>query len=111
MRVGAEYSGRFATSNSFPNTSIAWFPSGELVAHGDLEVRSMRAFAIVLIVLGLVALGVGTISYTTHDKVLDLGPVEVTTQKKHSEHIPLAAGIGAVAAGAILLIAGRKAST
>jgi hypothetical protein len=71
----------------------------------------MRVFAMVLIVLGLVALGVGTISYTTHDKVLDLGPVDVTTEKKHSVHLPLVAGISAVAVGAILLIAGRKAST
>lgn len=70
----------------------------------------MRAFAMVLIVLGLIALGVGTISYTTRDKVVDIGPVDIIKEQKHSEQIPVWAGIGALAVGAVLLITGRKTS-
>jgi hypothetical protein len=63
---------------------------------------------IVLIVLGLGAFAMGGFSFTTKDKVVDLGPVEVTADKKHSIAIPQVAAAVAFAAGIVLVIAGTR---
>jgi uncharacterized membrane protein YidH (DUF202 family) len=68
----------------------------------------MKLIGILLIVFGLVALAVGGINYTKREKVLDLGPIEATTEKR--ETIPLSpiVGIAAVAGGVALVVAGAK---
>lgn len=70
----------------------------------------MRVIAVLLIVLGLVALAYGGITMTTRDKVVDLGPVEITQEEKHRLPLPPIVGGVAVAAGIILLVAGTKKS-
>jgi Na+-transporting NADH:ubiquinone oxidoreductase subunit NqrF len=64
---------------------------------------AMKIIAIILLVFGLVGLTVGTISFTTKEKVVDIGPIDVTRNKTHSETIPLAASIAALVAGGLLL--------
>ena len=59
----------------------------------------MKLLAGVLIVLGLVALLYGGVSWTHKDKVVDAGPIEITADKK--EHIPISP-----IAGGIMLVAG-----
>jgi hypothetical protein len=59
----------------------------------------MKLLAGVLIVLGLVALLYGGVSWTHEDKVVDAGPIEITADKK--EHIPISP-----IAGGIMLVAG-----
>ena len=59
----------------------------------------MKGLGIALIVIGLIGVIYGGISWTTRDKVLDAGPIEIT--KSETESIPLPPIIGAV-----LLIAG-----
>jgi hypothetical protein len=61
---------------------------------------------IALILLGIVALSYNRITYTTKEKILDIGPIEATTEKQKSIPLPpllgglaLAAGIGLVAVG------------
>ena len=61
---------------------------------------------IALILLGIVALSYNRITYTTKEKIVDIGPIEATTEKKKSIPLPpllgglaLAAGIGLVAVG------------
>ena len=70
----------------------------------------MKIFALILILAGLIGLAAGTISFKTTDKVVDLGPIEVTQEKTHTERIPVIASIAALAVGTVLLFAGRKAS-
>ena len=70
----------------------------------------MKVIAVLLIVLGLVALAYGGITMTTRDKVLDLGPVEVTQEEKHRLPLPPVVGGIAVAAGIIMLVAGARKS-
>ena len=67
-----------------------------------------KAAGIVLIVLGLVALVWGGFSFTTREKLFDVGPIHATREKTHS--IPLApiAGAAALVGGIVLLVAGRK---
>ncbi len=64
---------------------------------------------IALIIFGIIALVYQGITYTTHEKVLQIGPLEAT--KKTEKTIPLPPILGGVAlAGGIVLvfIGGRK---
>ena len=70
----------------------------------------MKVIAVLLIVLGLVALAYGGITMTTRDKIVDLGPVEITQEEQHRLPLPPIVGGVAVAAGIILLVAGAKKS-
>lgn len=68
-----------------------------------------RTIGLILIAIGIVALVVQGISYTTKEEVLDLGPVEVTKEERNT--IPLPPVLGAIALiGGIGLVAvgGRK---
>jgi hypothetical protein len=70
----------------------------------------VKVIAVLLIVLGLVALAYGGITMTTRDKIVDLGPVEVTQEEQHRLPLPPIVGGVAVAAGIILLVAGARKS-
>ena len=59
---------------------------------------------LVLIVLGLLGLARGGFSFTHKEKVVDLGPIQVTADKKES--VPISPVLGAVAiVGGVILIA------
>lgn len=66
---------------------------------------------IVLIVLGIAALALGGISYTDREKVLDIGPIEATTEERKTIPLPPIAGGAAVVAGVVLVIAGARSKT
>lgn len=70
--------------------------------------RTNMLIAIILIAIGIVALLYQGISYTTREKVVDLGPIQVTAEE--TKRIPLTPVVGAVAllGGIVLLIAERK---
>ena len=63
----------------------------------------MKAFGIVLIVIGLLALAYGGITWTSRDTVVDAGPIEITKKKREGVAIPPIAGAVAVVAGVALL--------
>jgi uncharacterized membrane protein YidH (DUF202 family) len=64
----------------------------------------MKVLGGILVVFGLVALLYGGISWTRRDKVLDAGPIQVTTEKRESLPIsPIAGGVMLVAGVALLL--------
>ncbi|HEX6973151.1 MAG TPA: hypothetical protein VF147_02055 [Vicinamibacterales bacterium] len=68
----------------------------------------MKIAGIVLIVVGLLALAYGGFSYTKREKVLDLGPLQASTETKKTVPVPPIFGGVAVAAGVVLLIAGAR---
>ena len=70
--------------------------------------RPMMIFGIVLIILGTIALGYHGITYTTHQKVLQIGPLEAT--KKTEKTIPLSPLLGGVmlAAGIVIIVMQAK---
>ena len=68
----------------------------------------MRIAAVALIVLGLVALLYGGISYTKREKVIDLGPIEATTKTRKTIPLPPVFGIVAVAGGIALWVAAAR---
>ena len=68
----------------------------------------MKLIGVVLIVLGVVALALGGIRYTKREKVLDIGPIQATTERR--ETIPLSpiAGIAAGPGGLALVVGGSR---
>jgi hypothetical protein len=71
----------------------------------------MKAVGVVLIVLGVVGLAYGGFTWTTKEKVVDIGPVEVTQNKTRSLPLPPIAGGICLVAGVILLIGTGKRSS
>jgi hypothetical protein len=68
----------------------------------------MKIIGIVLIVLGVISLAYGGISYTTREKVLDVGPIEATAERHRTLPLPPVIGGVALAAGLGLLVVGSK---
>jgi hypothetical protein len=68
----------------------------------------MRSVGIVLIVIGLISLALGGISYTTKEKVVDIGPLEATAERHRTIPLPPLLGGLALAGGVVLLIAGSR---
>ncbi len=67
-----------------------------------------KAVGITLIVLGLLGLAWGGFTYTTTEKVVDIGPIHATREKVHDVPLPPIAGAVALIGGVLLLVAGRK---
>jgi hypothetical protein len=68
----------------------------------------MKLVGILLIVFGVVALAVGGFSYTDREKVLDIGPLEATTETRRTIPVTPIAGLGAIAGGIALVVIGSK---
>ena len=67
-----------------------------------------KAFGIVLIALGLFGLVWGGFSYTTREKVVDIGPIHATRDKTHNVPLAPIAGALALAGGVVLLLTNRR---
>jgi hypothetical protein len=71
--------------------------------------RPMAIVGLLLIVLGVLALAYQGITYTSREKVLDIGPLEATAEREKTLPLPPILGIAAVAGGvALLVVGGRK---
>ena len=62
----------------------------------------------ILIAVGLIGVVWGGFSYTTREKVVDLGPIDVTRDKTHSVPLPPIFGAVALVGGIVLLVSGKK---
>jgi uncharacterized membrane protein HdeD (DUF308 family) len=68
----------------------------------------MKILGVILIVLGIVALAYQGITYTTSEKVVDLGPLKVEAQKERTIPLPPLVGAAFVVGGVILLVVSRR---
>jgi hypothetical protein len=68
-----------------------------------------KPLGIILIVIGLVGLAWGGFTYTTTEKVVDIGPIHATREKAHNVPLTPIAGAVALVGGVVLLVAGKKA--
>ena len=68
----------------------------------------MKVAGLVLIVLGLAALVWQGFSYTTREKVVDVGPIEVNKETTKRVPLPPVAGAVALIGGIVLVAAGGK---
>jgi hypothetical protein len=70
--------------------------------------KPLAIVGVILIILGIAGLVVPRFSYTTEEKVLEVGPIVATAEKEHSIRVPDVAGVIAVIAGAALVFASRR---
>ena len=67
-----------------------------------------RWVGLILIVLGVLGLVYGGITYTRNRTAVDLGPLEVNVEEKESIPVPPLLGGLAVAAGVVVLVLGGR---
>jgi xanthosine utilization system XapX-like protein len=70
--------------------------------------KPLAIIGVLLILVGIAGLVVGRFTYTTEQKVLEVGPLVATADKEHSVRIPDIAGIVAVVAGGVLVVVSRR---
>jgi hypothetical protein len=70
--------------------------------------KATTLVGILLIILGIVGLAYPRISYTTREKIVDLGPIEATKETKKSIPLPPILGGLSLAGGVVLLVAAGK---
>jgi len=69
---------------------------------------AIKIAAIVLIVAGILGVVYGKFSYTKETHDAKLGPLELSVKEKQTVNVPVWAGVGAIAAGGILLLVRTK---
>lgn len=70
--------------------------------------KKYKLLAIILIAVGVVAFAYQGITYTTREKVIDLGPIQVTADKTRTLPLPPIVGAIALVGGIVLLVMGSK---
>jgi len=68
----------------------------------------VRIVGVILIVAGALALAYGGFSYTKETHQAKLGPFELSVKEKENVNIPQWAGLGSIALGVVLLVAGGR---
>lgn len=70
--------------------------------------NAIRIVAVALIVAGVLGLVYGSFSYTKETHQAKLGPVQLSVKDQETVNVPVWAGVGAIAAGGLLLLFGNK---
>ncbi len=70
--------------------------------------RPATVLGALLILAGVIALSLGGFSFTTRDKVAEVGPVEVTAQQRRSVPLPPLLGGLAIVGGVVLIVVGSR---
>jgi uncharacterized membrane protein len=73
-----------------------------------MTMKTATLVGIALIVLGLVVFAYQGITYTTQEKVIDLGPLQATVDKERTIPLPPIAGGLALVGGIVLVIVGAR---
>jgi len=72
--------------------------------------KGIAIVGVVLMLVGVVGFAVGNFSFTTEEKVLDIGPLEASVDRTRTIAIPsLLAGIALVAGLVLVVVGTRKA--
>jgi hypothetical protein len=68
--------------------------------------KSTTWVGIVLMAIGIIALAYQGITYTTQNKVLDIGPIHATREEHRTIPLPPIIGVVALVGGVIVLVTG-----
>ena len=72
--------------------------------------KPQSILGVLLIALGIIAFAYQGFTYTTREKAVDLGPIQITADKTHTVSLPPIVGAVALIAGLVLVVtASRKA--
>jgi uncharacterized membrane protein HdeD (DUF308 family) len=66
--------------------------------------RAALVIGVILIVIGVVALAYQGITYTTQERVVDLGPLKVETERERTIPLPPILGVAALVGGVVLVV-------
>ena len=94
----------------FPSTSSSTGVRGPTLPVRRAARSGLRIVAIALIVLGVIALAYQGITYTTREKVLEVGPITATKESKETIPLPPIVGGLALVGGVVLLFASARGS-
>ena len=72
------------------------------------EMKTYTLTGIILIVIGIVAFAYQGITYTTREKVVDIGPIRMTAEKTKTLPLPPILGGIALVGGIVLLVVGSR---
>ena len=72
--------------------------------------KTNTLIGIILIVIGIVAFAYQGITYTTREKVVDIGPIHMSADKTKTLPLGPIVGVVALAGGIALLVMGSKKS-
>ena len=72
--------------------------------------KPVTLVGVALIILGVLALAYQGITYTTREKVIDLGPLKASVDKEKSIPLPPIVGVVSLAGGVVLVIVGARRS-
>jgi len=75
-----------------------------------MKVKSLMFVGVALILLGILALSYQGITYTTREKVLEVGPLQATAEKEKTIPLPPILGGLALVGGFVLVAAGAVKS-
>ena len=70
--------------------------------------KTTTVLALILIAIGIVAFGYQAITYTTREKIVDIGPLEITAEKTRTIPLPPIVGAVALVGGLVMLVVGKK---
>ena len=70
--------------------------------------KAYTLIGIILIAIGIIAFTYQGITYTTREKVVDIGPIQMTADKTKTIPLPPIVGGIALLGGIVLLVAGGK---
>ena len=72
--------------------------------------KPVTLVGVALIILGVLALAYQGITYTTREKIIDIGPLKASVDKERSIPLPPIVGAAALAGGVVLLLVGARKS-
>ena len=72
--------------------------------------KTQSTVGIILIIIGIAALAYQGFTYTTTEKAVDLGPIQINTEREHTIPLPpIVGGIALIGGIALLVVGGKKA--
>jgi hypothetical protein len=82
--------------------------SGSLTTERRSKMKAYMLAGIILVVIGIIAFAYQGITYTTREKVVDIGPIQMTAEKTKTLPLPPIVGGIALVGGIVLLVMGNK---
>ena len=70
--------------------------------------KTYTLIGIILILIGIIAFAYQGITYTTREKVVDLGPIQMTAEKTKTLPLPPIVGAITLVGGIVLLVVGSR---
>lgn len=70
--------------------------------------RNLLWVGVLLVILGVAGLAMEYITVTEKRTVAEIGPLELKTEEQHNIQIPTIAGVIAVIAGLVMIVASRR---